>query len=310
MNFYKKIIRSKKLRFKILAVLRFIPDKTMIKLQYRIKTGRKLNLNNPQRYSEKLQWYKLYYRDPVMPQCADKYQVREFVKDRGLEHILNKLYATFDSPDAISFEKLPDKFVLKLSNGSGTNILCLNKNELDLEVVKKEFRAFYSQSGASAGREWVYHTDREPIIVAEQYLEDPNQTNGIYDYKFICFEGIPYYVVQDISRFKEHRRNIYDMNWHDLHITSDCPCSIESYSRPENLDEMAEIAKILSKGFPAVRVDLYSVRGKIYFGEMTFFPWSGYVIYDPDEFDLEVGKKFILPEKTNAQSKKIINNKR
>lgn len=302
MNSYKKIIRSKKLRFKILAALRFVPDKIMIKLQYRIKTGRKLNLKNPQRYSEKLQWYKLYYRDPVMPQCADKYQVREFVKSRGLAHILNELYITFDSPEAISFEQLPNKFVLKLSNGSGTNLLCLNKNHLNLETVKKEFHAFLSQSAAAAGREWVYHTERKPLIIAEKYLEDPDQKDGIYDYKFICFAGEPYYVVQDIDRFTQHCRNIYDMDWHDLHVASDCPCSAQAFSPPENLEEMKEIAKILSKGFPAVRVDLYSVCGKIYFGEMTFFPWSGYVIFDPDEFDFEMGKKFILPEKTNTRS--------
>ena len=163
MNFYKKIIRSQKLRFKILSALRFIPDEKMVRLQYRIKTKRKLNLKNPVRYSEKIQWYKLYYRDPLMMQCADKYEVREFIKSRGLEDTLNELYAKFDSPEDISLEKLPDKFVMKLSNGSGTNLLCSDKSKLDIDAVKKEFRSFYEQSGAQAGREWVYHTDKSPL---------------------------------------------------------------------------------------------------------------------------------------------------
>lgn len=303
MNFYKKIIRSQKLRFKILSALRFIPDEKMVRLQYRIKTKRKLNLKNPVRYSEKIQWYKLYYRDPLMMQCADKYDVREFIKSRELGDTLNELYAKFDSPEDISLEKLPDKFVMKLSNGSGTNLLCSDKSKLDIDAVKKEFRSFYEQSGAQAGREWVYHTDKKPVIVAERFLEDPEQTGGIHDYKFICFDGVPHYVVCDVARFVNHRRNIYDMEWNDLRVASDCPCSDVEIPKPEMLDDMVEIAKKLAKGFPAVRVDLYMVKGKIYFGEMTFFPWSGYVVYDPDKFDFEAGEKFILPEANNGKIK-------
>ena len=303
MNFYKKIIRSQKLRFKILSALRFVPDETMIRIQYWIKTGRKLNLKDPKRYTEKIQWYKLYYRDPVMMQCADKYEVREFIKSRGLEHILNDLYAKFDSPDEISFAALPDKFVLKLSNGSGTNLLCTDKNALDLEKVKNEFQNFYAQSDAGAGREWVYQTGKKPVVVAERYLEDPDQKGGIYDYKFICFGGVPHYIVCDVARFVDHHRNIYDMEWNDLRVSSDCPCSHTEIPRPEKLDEMVEIVKKLAEGFPAVRVDLYVVQGKIYFGELTFFPWSGYVIYDPDTFDFEAGEKFALPKANNGKLK-------
>ena len=140
MDFYKKIFRSKKLRFRILSMLRFIPDEPMLKLQYRIKCGRPLNLADPKRYTEKIQWYKLYYRDPVMQQCADKYRVREYVKSKGLGHILNDLYAVYKSPDPIDLEKLPEKFVLKLSNGSGTNRLCKDKSVLNSETVKQMFR--------------------------------------------------------------------------------------------------------------------------------------------------------------------------
>lgn len=300
MNFYKKIIRSKKLRFQILSALRFIPDEPMLSLQYWIKCGRRLNLKDPKRYTEKLQWYKLYYRDPVMQQCADKYQVREYVKSKGLGHILNDLYAVFDSPEDICLDSLPDQFVLKLSNGSGTNLLCQDKGLLDLGKVKQQFRDYYAQSGASAGREWVYSTENKPVVIAERYLKDFDQPDeAICDYKFLCFQGEPRFVVYDTQRFTDHKRNIYDIAWNDLCIASDCPCSDVRVPKPDNLQEMLTIAQKLAGDFPAVRVDLYSIQGKIYFGELTFFPWSGYVQYNPDSFDLELGELFVLPDRNN-----------
>ena len=129
---YKKIFKSQKTRFRILRLLNFIPDKTMIKLQYRIKTGRKLNLKNPKRFTEKIQWYKLNYRKSLMNQCSDKYEVRKFVESKGLSYILNELYGVYDSVEEIDFDKLPDKFVLKTNNSSHTNIFCENKNELNI----------------------------------------------------------------------------------------------------------------------------------------------------------------------------------
>lgn len=300
MNFYKKIIKSKKMRFQILRMLRFIPDKQMLELQYYIKHKRKLNLKNPQRYTEKVQWYKLYYRDPVMQQCVDKYRVRAYVEQKGLGAILNELYTVFESPEEITLRDLPNKFVMKSSNGSGTNFLCKDKSLYTDAQVQSMFRDFFAQSSASAGREWVYSGLR-PVIIAEQYLEDSAQhNNDICDYKFLCFNGKPEYIVYDADRFTDHKRNIYDTNWNDLHVTAEYPCADEVPDKPENLSEMLEIARILSADFPAVRVDLYSIQGKIYFGELTFFPWSGYVQYNPDSFDFELGEKFILPEKNNG----------
>src|SRR5690625_2284077 len=130
---YKKIIPSLKLRLKILSILDFIPDKLMIMLQYRIKTGRKLNLEDPKRYNEKLQWYKLYYRDPLMTKCADKYKVREYVAAKGLKDILVPLYGVYDNANDVDFNQLPEKFVLKTNNGSGShaNIFCDQKSKLN-----------------------------------------------------------------------------------------------------------------------------------------------------------------------------------
>lgn len=294
MNFYKKLIPSRKIRFKIIKMLSFIPDKPMLSLQYFIKLKRKLNLKEPKRYTEKLQWYKLYYRNPVMSKCVDKYMVREYIEEKGLSRILNKLYGVYDSFDDIDFNDLPDRFIMKTTNGSNTNYICRNKRNINKSELRDKFANFFKQSGTSAGREWVYK-DCIPKIIVEELLEDNSTPDkSISDYKFLCFNGKPEYVVYDVDRFTNHKRNIYDINWNDLHISSDCPCANKAYEKPEKLDEMLEIAKILAEDFPAVRVDLYCIEGKIYFGELTFFPWSGYVQYTPDEFDFEMGEKFIL----------------
>lgn len=295
MNGYKRFI-PKKARFIILRACRFIPDKPMLKFQYFVKLKRKLALKNPKRYTEKIQWYKLYYRNEKMPVCVDKYRVREYLREKGLSDIAVKLYAAYDDAGQIRLEDLPEKFILKTSNGSGTNIICKDKNKIDEKEVRKKVAAFLNQSGASAGREWAYSYVK-PKIIVEELLEDGKTPDGaICDYKFLCFGGQPEYVVYDTDRFTGHKRNIYDLEWKDLHIESDCPCCEKAVPKPDNLEEMIRIAKILSEDFPAVRVDLYSVNGKVYFGELTFFPWSGYVQFTPDKFDFEVGEKFILPE--------------
>lgn len=295
MNGYKKYI-PKGMRFKILKALKFIPDEPMIKLQYRLKLGRKLNLKNPSRYSEKIQWYKLNYRDERMPICVDKYRVREFIKAKGLSNILVDLHAAYERVEDIDWDKLPKQFILKTTNGSGTNIICKDKDTLSKEETLAKIRGFFQQSSASAGREWAYKYV-QPKIIVEQLLEDPDSKDGsICDYKFLCFQGKPEYVVYDVDRFTQHKRNIYDTEWHDCHIESDCPCAEGEIAPPSNLKEMLQVATKLSEDFPAVRVDLYSIRGKIYFGELTFFPWSGYVQFTPDEFDFKLGQAFKIEQ--------------
>ncbi len=275
----------------------------MLKLQYRIKSGRKLNLKDPKRYTEKIQWYKLNYRDPVMQQCADKYLVREYVKSKGLESILNDLYAVFADPQEISFDNLPERFVLKLSNGSSTNLLVRNQSEHRLEDVKKTFTDFYAQSASSAGREWVYTTDHKPVIVAEQYLEDPTNENGaLRDYKILCFNGAPKYIICVDGRYTDHYCHVvYDTDWVKQDVVIGESSAAADYEKPEKLSQMLEYARILSEGFPAARIDLYCIDGKIYFGEITFFPWSGYMHFTPDSFDFALGDCFELPKQTETE---------
>ncbi len=292
---YKKIFRTRAMRRAVLNCLRFVPDKTMLQLQYKIKTGRKLNLKAPERYTEKLQWYKLYYRNPVMHNCVDKYKVREYIESKGLEDILVKLYAKYDSISDVKWEKLPDKFIMKKTNGGGglSVVICHDKSTLDRDEVQKKLICRKSKKH-TGGREWAYYGLDSGIIVEELLINEKNPEAGINDYKIFCYNGKPEYIIVDVDRYIGHKRNFYDTEWNNLHVTSDCPAADKEIERPENLEEMLRIAGKLSEDFPYVRVDLYSVEGKVYFGELTFYPWSGYVQFEPDEFDFELGEQFFL----------------
>jgi len=158
---YKKIVKNQEVRFKILNLLKFLPDKTMLQLQYKIKTGRKLNLKNPHRYTEKLQWYKLYYRDPLMTRCSDKYDVRSYVKEQGLEKYLTKLYGVYENIGEINFDILPNSFAIKHTNGSGANYFVKDKTSENIDNVKNIIKGWMTARKADYGREWCYYWERE-----------------------------------------------------------------------------------------------------------------------------------------------------
>ena len=289
------------MRFKLISMFRFVSDKPMLEFQYRIKCGRKLNLSHPRRFTEKIQWYKLYYRDPQMARCSDKYLVRGYLEEKGMGGLLNELYAVFQTPDEIDFSVLPDSFVLKLSNGSGTNLIVKNKADYNLEEVKEKFRDFEKQSASSAGREWCYHVHR-PVIVAEKLLEDLSTENGAADdFKILCFNGEPEVIIRVTQRYTDKVNHLtYDRDWNPIKVDYEKSRSDETSEKPQTLDEMLQIARTLSDGFPFARIDLYSIQNRVLFGEITFFPWSGYMRFEPDRFDLELGKKFVLPEKNHS----------
>lgn len=292
---YKKFLKSQDLRFKILNMFSWVPDKTMVKLQYRIKMGRKLNLKNPQRFTEKLQWYKLHYRKPIMKQCVDKYEVRKFVKSKGLEGILNELYGVFDSPEEIDFDKLPNKFVIKTTSGSGGQnvILCDDKTRLNIEKTKKDLTHWLKLNPKkSFGREWAYEGTQNRIIVEKLFEGNDDGLSGVNDYKFFCYGGKVKYIVLDGDRFVKHKRNFYNRDWNYIDVKTDCGQLGDSIKKPKMLKQMIEVAEKLSADFPYVRVDLYCIKNKIFFGEMTFYPWTGYVQFEPDEFDYELGEGF------------------
>ena len=294
---YKKLIKSSEVRNFILNMLSFIPDSLMLKIQYRIKLGRKLNLKNPKRYTEKLQWYKINYRNPIMHKCVDKYGVREYVKDKGLEKILVPLIKKYDSVSDIDWNELPDKFVLKTTHGSGglNVVICNDKSKLNkrdiLKKIKEGDKPFKKRSG---GREWAYYGLQPGIVIENLLINKQNPKAGVNDYKIFCYNGQPKYIIVDIDRYIGHKRNFYDINWNKIDVTSDCEQTENKIGKPKNLDRMLEIASKLSENFPFVRVDLYNIEGQIYFGELTFYPWSGYVNFFPDEFDYELGANFML----------------
>lgn len=292
---YKKIFPTRSLRHKILKALSFVPDRVMIKLQYRIKMGFWPNLKNPERYSEKLQAYKLYYRNPLLHKAVDKYAVREYLHEKGLDGILPDLYGIYEKAEDIDFEKLPDRFVLKTNDGSGGHnvLICRDKKTLDKEKAVEDLNSWLNIKDVNPGREWAYTGISKSMIIAEEYLEnskDPEK--GLEDYKFYCFHGEPYFIAYDGERYIGHKRNFYDLKWNNMHIESDWPNFNHDIPKPENLEEMIKLARILSKDFPHVRVDLYSVNNQIYFGELTFYPLCGYVRFTPDEFDFNTGRLF------------------
>lgn len=299
---YKKIIKSRKARLKILKLFNWIPDKQMIKLQYRIKTGRKLDLKNPRRYTEKIQWYKLYYRDPLMAKCADKYLVRDYVENKGLGHILNDIYGVYDDVSEIDFNELPNQFVFKKTNGGGGNdiIICKDKSKFDLEAAKKIMKEWTKKESNGGGREWVYYKEK-PRIIIEKYIKTDD--GNLVDYKFYCFNGEPFCVLVIKDRYKVSgiKKGFFTTDFSFIDI------GLKEYdfvgndgnrinmSPPQNYKEMLIIAKKLSEDFPHVRVDLYNIKGKVLFGELTFYDASGYIDYG--EFDFILGEQFKLPEK-------------
>lgn len=292
---YKKIIKSQQVRFAILRFLSWVPDSIMLKIQYRIKLGRWPNMKHPQRFTEKIQLYKMKYRKPVMHQCVDKYEVREYIENKGLGHILNELYGVCETPDEIDFKILPNQFVLKTTGGSGGQnvIIVKDKESSNVEELREKLRRWNGSNnlGALSGREWAYYSCK-PRIIAERLLEESHtKGDSLTDYKFFCFNGTPKYVQTDIGRFKEHRQNFYDMQWQCIGVHCTYPEG-ELLPQPENFDDMKRYAAQLSADFPFVRVDLYNVDGNIFFGELTFFPSSGYGKFHPDEFDFTLGSLF------------------
>lgn len=292
---YKRIIKSQNLRFKILLLLKFIPDKLMLKMQYRIKTGRNLSFNNPKRFTEWLQWYKVNYRNSVLHECVDKYEVRKYVERKGLANILNKVLGIYNNANDIDFSSLPKRFVAKTTDGGGGQnvIICKDKDTADFNEIRAKLNSWLYRKNINAGREWAYTGIKQSQILIEEYLENESDPEaGIEDYKILCFGGSPKIIIYDCDRYIEHKRNVYDTKWTRIYVDSDCKQKDADIAKPENLEYMLTVAVKLSEDFPFVRVDLYNINGKIIFGELTFYPWSGYVQFAPDSFDYKLGQYF------------------
>lgn len=243
---------------------------------YKKTQGKKLNLENPQLFNEKLMWLKLkkYNNNELVTECADKYMVRNYIKSCGCEEILNEIIRVYDNVDDINFEELPNEFVLKCNHAAGYNIICKNKKELDVLETKKQLKKWLKDDYWKQYAEVNYKNIHKKII-CEKYLENKSKTD-LEDYKFYCFNGKAQFVMICIGRNTSEKTQYYfmDKDWKIMKINAyglNAPENL-NIEKPANIREMFNYAEKLSKTFPFVRVDLYNVDGKIYFGELTFTP--------------------------------------
>jgi hypothetical protein len=278
--------------------LRRYSDVEAVKRLYYARSGRYPNLDAPTLFSEKQQWMKFYYRDPLMARCADKYDVRGYVAEKGHADILNELLGVYERVEEIPFDALPTRFVLKATHGSGWNVICQDKDKMNWRVWKLIMKSWLRHNIFWNGREWVYR-DVTPRIVCEKYLQD--RSGHLVDYKFYCFNGQPAFVQANMGRGeKGHAQNFYDLDWSLLPFGKDlAPRPEVQIPKPRSFDRMLAIAGDLAAPFSFVRADFYDVGGKPVFGELTFFPASGMPDFVPAEHDAIVGDMWTLPEKNN-----------
>ncbi|MDM0497559.1 ATP-grasp fold amidoligase family protein [Clostridium perfringens] len=263
-----------------------ISDEQYVKNLYYSYFDKNLNLENPKTFNEKINWMKLNYKNEKATICADKYEVRKYLEDRGYKWLLNDLIGVYENVDEIDVDKLPNRFVLKATHGSGWNLIVKNKNNIKWNPWKLIMKSWLKQNFYYYGREWVYK-NMKPRIICEKYLEDRN--GELLDYKVYCFNGEPKFIQVDVDRFGNHTGNYYDINWNDMPFQYDDENSGRIIDKPKNLKEILDISRDLSKEFPHVRVDFYEVNGKLYFGELTFFTASGTAKFKPEKYDEIVG---------------------
>ena len=265
--------------------------KTALKIYFRLKTKMKLNLDNPKRYSEKIQLRKLNYNNPLYILCADKYKVREYIKEKIGDEYLIPLYFAKKEITKEDLEKLPNQFVLKTNNASKTNIIVNDKEKINIDDVVKKMNKFIKYKFGYRTFE-LFYNEIDPLIIAEKYIGTENQVPN--DYKFHCFKQlngrIKVFVQVDVGRFSDnHCMAYFDEMWNMQPFGIDERKRNVKFNKPKNLKKMLEISKKLSEDFDYVRVDLYEVERKIYFGELTFTDGSGYDILQPDKYDVEWG---------------------
>ena len=286
-----------------LGVLRrlasFIGDETFLRVKYRLETGRKLDLKDPKRFTEKIQYLKLWYRKPEFTALVDKVAAKKYVEMRLGKHLLIPTIAIWDRPEDIDLSMLPDRFVLKTTHGGGSTgvVVCRDKSKFDLRKAVMDLHRSMQSDIYLSQREWPYKNVRRRIL-AEEYMEN-GADNELTDYKFYCFDGVPRYCQVIANRHTGETIDFYDMDWNHqdfFGLNPSCSNAAKDSPRPARLEEMYRIACVLSEGLPFLRVDLYEINGKVYFGEMTFYPNSGFGAFSPDDWDFKLGDLITLPK--------------
>ncbi len=275
--------------------LNWMSDEQFLKIVFKNMLGYPLNLEKPSTFNEKLQWLKLNDRKPVYQTYVDKFRVKKYIAEQIGEEYVIPTITVWDSADDIDFDKLPNQFVLKCVHGSGCNIICKDKNSLDITDTKQKLNRWMHQSWFWPGREWPYR-DVQPRIIAEPYLED--STGQLTDYKLFCFDGEVKCFKIDFDRATKHRANYYTPAGELMRFGETmCPPDYDrEVNMPLSLGKMIEFAEKLAKNIPFMRVDFYEVNGHILFGELTLFPASGFGRFTDIAWDYRLGEWLALPE--------------
>lgn len=303
----KKIIKIIKnffanplLRFGYLTKIGFynkMSDEKYIKKEFKLRMGYNLDLQNPQTFNEKLQWLKLNDRNPTYTKMVDKYEVKKYVASIIGEKYIIPTLGVYNDFDDIDFNKLPNQFVIKCTHDSGGLVICKNKSKLKITKVKRKINEFLERKYFYIHREWPYKNVK-PRIIIEKYMCTKKQKELI-DYKFFCFNGNPKIILVCSERFSSNNmcETWFDDKWNFLDIIESSHRVDKTIKKPINFSKMMEFSKKLSKDIPFVRVDFYEINGKMYFGELTFFPASGFEKFEPEEWDYKLGEMLKLPDK-------------
>ena len=286
---------SSKILKKIKYAMRIIPDRAYIQMYYFAHFKKFCNLKNPKTYNEKLNWLKLHDKNPIYTRIVDKFEAKEYVKDIiGDQYIIPTL-GVWDNFDDIDFDELPQQFVLKCTHDSEGLVIVKDKDKLDKEMAKNKIESALKQNFFYIGREWPYKNVK-PRIIAEKYMED-HIDGELRDYKFFCFDGEPKAMFVASDRASDNVKfDYFDLNFNHLDIKQKYPHAEQPLRKPVTFEKMIELSKVLSKGFPHVRVDFYEVDGQLYFGEFTFYHFSGYMPFEPNKWDKIFGDWIKLPQ--------------
>lgn len=280
---------------------RHLSDIRWTKIQFRANTGEKLDLDNPKTFNEKLQWLKLYDHNDLYTTLVDKRLVKDYVRKIVGEEFIIPTIAVWNSVEEIDIEKLPNQFVLKTNHSGGNTgvIICKDKNTFDIKKAKEKLERSLRSDLFMISREWPYKNVQR-CIIAEPYLED-SITGELRDYKFFCFDGVPkaLFVATERQKRDEPCFDFYDIDFNHLDLKCSHPLADTPPEKPYSYEKMLDLSRKLSKGFPHVRVDLYEVNGKPYFGEMTLYHWEGLMPFYPEEWNKIFGDWLKLPSVEN-----------
>lgn len=300
-NIYKKILCLithpwKLFQFVVYHTPYIWSDSIFLKIRFRACMGYPLNLKNPKTFNEKLQWLKIHDRKPLYTTMVDKYEAKKYVANIIGEEYIIPTIAVYDRVEDIDFDTLPNQFVMKCTHDSGGLVICKDKSELDKGAALKTLNHFLHRRYFWQSREWPYKNVK-PRIIVEKYMED-EKTKELRDYKFFCFDGVVkalFIASERQVKNEETKFDFFDAEFRHLDIKNGHPNASVSIAKPETFKQMKMLAEKLSQNIPHLRVDFYEVNGKVYFGELTFTHWSGFVPFEPKEWDYKFGEWLKLP---------------